>query len=184
MKKSGNFKELMIPLGFLLPTPVIMKLFYKRAAAPIIKIIPLFLQWQYLRERRNPCFMPKERVQIPGGFRCLVLIRSKRSYAAWCQVPKTQSRAGGQTPVLVYLQTLLNFSLRDLALPMWYRRATGAGVVRTPSTERGAGGPHILKLALQRAVPTYTVWETCTRLVTDRLQDDFWMLCNHASQFA
>lgn len=174
----------MILLGFLLPTPVIMKLFYKRAAAPIIKIIPLFLQWQYLRERRNPCFMPKERVQIPGEFQCLVLIRGKRSHAAWRQVPKTQSRAGCQTPVLVYLRALLNFSLRDLALPMWYRRAVGAGVVQTPSTEREDEGPCVLKFALQHSVPTYTVWETHTRLVIDSLQDDFWMLCNHALQFA
>lgn len=174
----------MILLGFVLPTPVIMKLFYKRAAAPIIKIIRFFLQWQYLRERRNLCFMPKERVQIPGEFRCLVLIRGKRSYAAWRQVPKTQSRAGCQTPVLVYLRALLNFRLRDLARPVWYRRAVGAGVVRTPSTERGDGGPRVLKVALQRSVPTYTVWEKCTRLVIDRLQDDFWMLCNHALQFA
>lgn len=38
MKKSGNLKELMILLSFL--PRAIMKLFYKRAAVPIIQIIP------------------------------------------------------------------------------------------------------------------------------------------------
>lgn len=102
-KRSGNFKELMILLGFLPPTSVIVKLFHKRAAAPIIKITPLFLQQQYFKETRNPLIYAQWKGANLRGIQVSCL-RDKCSCTAWCQVPK--SRAGSQTPVLVYLQAL------------------------------------------------------------------------------
>lgn len=141
----------MILLGFLPPTPVIMKLFNKRAAAPIIKIISLFLQWQHLRERKKPHPMLKGRVQIPGWFRSLILIRGKRQLCSL--VPGTwdveQSR---MSATCLCLEALRNLILRDVALPEWYRRGTWGGVVWTSSMEWGGGGPRTLKLACQRSV--------------------------------
>lgn len=141
----------MILLGFLPPTPVIMKLFNKRAAAPIIKIISLFLQWQHLRERKKPHPMLKGRVQIPGWFRSLILIRGKRQLCSL--VPGTwdveQSR---MSATCLCLEALRNLILRDVALPEWYRRGMWGGVVWTSSMEWGGGGPRTLKLACQRSV--------------------------------
>jgi len=42
--KKVETTELMILLAFLPPTLVMAKLFYQRAATPIIEIIPLFLR--------------------------------------------------------------------------------------------------------------------------------------------
>lgn len=48
----------MILLSFL--PRAIMKLFYKRAAVPIIQIIPSFLQCWWWEERRNACSVPSK----------------------------------------------------------------------------------------------------------------------------
>lgn len=66
MKASGNLKELMILLRFL--PRAIMRLFYKRAAAPIIQIIP-FPAVLVLEKRRNTCSVPRKGAQpkrVPG----------------------------------------------------------------------------------------------------------------------
>lgn len=66
-KKSGNLKELMILLSF--QPRAIMKLFYERAAVPIIQIIPFPA---VLENKENTCSVPREGAQ-PGGLRGLCL---------------------------------------------------------------------------------------------------------------
>lgn len=71
-KKSGNLKELMILLSSL--PRAIMKLFYKRAAAPIIQIIPFSCSAGAGKRRRNTCSVPRKgaqprrvQVAVPGA---------------------------------------------------------------------------------------------------------------------
>lgn len=65
LKTSGNLKELMILLSFL--PRAIMKLFYKRAAAPIIQIIPFSCSAGAGKKRRNNLLCAQERGTAQEG---------------------------------------------------------------------------------------------------------------------
>lgn len=71
LKTSGNLKELMILLSFL--PRAIMKLFYKRAAAPIIQIIPFSCSAGAGKKGGTTCSVPRKgarprrvQVAVPG----------------------------------------------------------------------------------------------------------------------
>jgi len=136
------------------------------------------------RRKEKPFSTPKERVQMPGGFRSRVLTRGEGGRAAWHQGPQTQSGTGFQTPVSVYLWALLNLSLRNVALPSGHQ---GAGeLVWSGLHQWGEETEDHVFYSVHCSIRSLrTLYEvTLTHLVLHRSQDDFWTLCNHASQFA